>query len=185
VRNKAWLVAKGNNQEEGIDFGETYTPVARLEAVRLLLAYVCMNEFQLYQMDVKSAFLNGYINEEVYVSQPPGLEDYKYPEHVFKLKKALYELKQALRQWYERLSKFLFSQGYDRGKTYKILFMKKACIDIILVQFYDDDIIFRSTNGKFCEQFVTVIGRVWDVYDGRTQLFPRIADQVIQAWNFP
>jgi len=97
VRNKARLVAKGYNQEEGIDYGETYEPVARLEAVRLLLAYACMNGFKLHQMDVKSAFLNGYIGEEVYVRQPPGFEDHKHPNHVFKLKKALYGLKQAPR----------------------------------------------------------------------------------------
>jgi len=86
------LVAKGFNQEEGVDFGETYAPVARLEVLRLLLAYDCMNRFKLNQMDIKSACLNGYIDEEFYVSQPPGFED-----HVFKLKKALYGLKQAPR----------------------------------------------------------------------------------------
>ena len=115
VRNKARLVAKGYNQEEGIDYEETYAPVARLEAVRLLLAYLSMNRFKLHQMDVKSAFLNGYIDEEVYVSQPPGFEDHKHPNHVFKLKKALYGLKQAPRQWYERLSSFLLSHSYERG----------------------------------------------------------------------
>jgi len=98
VRNKARLVAKGYNQEEGIDFGETYAPVARLEVVRLLLAYACMNGFKLHQMDVKSAFLIGFIDKEVYVSQPPRFEDFKHSDHVFKLKKALYELKQAPRQ---------------------------------------------------------------------------------------
>ena len=98
TRNKARLVAKGYNQEKGIDYGETFAPVARLEAVRLLLAFACMSGFKLFQMDVKSAFLNGYINEEVYVDQPPGFEDHKYPNHVFKLKKALYGLKQAPRQ---------------------------------------------------------------------------------------
>jgi len=80
VRNKARMVAKGYNQEEVIDFVETYAPIARLEAVRLLLAYACMNGFKLHQMDVKSEFLNGYINEEVYVSQPSGFEDSKHPD---------------------------------------------------------------------------------------------------------
>jgi len=154
VRNKARLIAKGYNQEEDIDFGETYAPEARLEAVRLLLAYVCMNGFKLHQMDVKSAFLNGYIDEEVYVSQHPGFEDLKHPYHVFKLKKALYGLKQAPRQWYEKLSNFLLSQGYERGKTDKTLLIKKACNNIILVQVYVDDIIFGSTNEILCEQFV-------------------------------
>jgi len=97
VRNKARLDAKGYNQEESIDFDETYAPIARLEAVRLLLAYACMCNFKLSQMDVKSAFLNGLLNEEVYVSQPPDFEDQLYPNHVFKLKKTLFELKQAPR----------------------------------------------------------------------------------------
>jgi len=134
VRNKARLVAKGYNQEEGIDYGKTYAPVARLEVVRLLLAYACMNGFKLHQMDVKSTFLNGYIDEEVYVCQSPGFEDHKHPNYVFKLKKALYGLKQAPRQWYERLSNFLLSHAYERGKTDKTLFIKKTFNDIILVQ---------------------------------------------------
>ena len=117
TRNKARLVAKGYNQEEGIDFGETYAPVARLEAVRLLLAFSSLQGFKLFQMDINSAFLNGYINEEVFVSQPPGFEDHKIPEHVYMLKKALYGLKQAPRQWYERLSEFLLSQGYSHGNS--------------------------------------------------------------------
>jgi len=98
VRNKARLVAKGYNQEEGIDFGETYVPVARLEAVKLLLAYACLKGFRLHQMDVKRAFLNVFIDEEVYLSQTPGFEDHNNPDYVFKLKKALYGLKQAPRQ---------------------------------------------------------------------------------------
>jgi len=130
VRNKARLVAKDYNQEEGIDYGETYAPVARLEAVRLLLAYACMNGFKLHQMDVKSAFINGYIDEEIYVCQPPGFEDHKHLNYIFKLKKALYGLKQAPRQLYERLSNFLLSHTYERGKTDKTLFIKKTFNDI-------------------------------------------------------
>ena len=95
--NKARLFAKGYNQEERIDYDETFALVARLEAVRLLLAFACMSGFKLFQMDVKSAFLNGIINEEVYVSQPPGFEDHLLPYHVYKLKKALYWLKQPPR----------------------------------------------------------------------------------------
>ena len=157
TRNKARLVAKGYNQEEGIDYDETYAPVARLEAVRLLLAFSCIKGFKLFQMDVKSAFLNGYINEEVFVSQPPGFEDHQHPEYVFKLQKALYGLKQAPRQWYERLSDFLTSQGYDRGTSDKTLFIKKKGDDSILVQVYVDDIIFGSNNGELCEAFVKVM----------------------------
>ncbi|GJS94863.1 retrovirus-related pol polyprotein from transposon TNT 1-94 [Tanacetum coccineum] len=92
-RNKARLVAQGYNQQEGIDYDETYALVARLESIRILLAYACALDFKLFQMDVKSAFLNGFINEEVYVAQPPGFIDFEKPDHLYKLKKALYSLK--------------------------------------------------------------------------------------------
>jgi len=157
VRNEARLVAKGYNQEEGIDFDEIYAPVARLEAVRLLLAYACMCNFKLSQMDVKSAFLNGFLNEEVYVSQPPGFEDHLYPNRVFKLKKALYGLKQAPRQWHERLSNFLLSKEYARGVVDKTLFTRKHASDVILVQVYVDDIIFGSNNNSMSEEFVATM----------------------------
>jgi hypothetical protein len=103
TRKKARLVAKGYSQVEGLDFDETYVPVARLESIRILLAYATYHGFKLYQMDVKSAFLNGPIKEEVYVEQPLGFEDSEYPNHVYKLSKALYGLKQAPRAWYECL----------------------------------------------------------------------------------
>ena len=99
VRNKARLVAQGYTQVEGFDFGETYAPVARLEAIRILLTYACVHNIKIYQMDVMSAFLNGYINEEVYVEQPLDFEDDKKLGHVYKLKKALYGLKRAPRAW--------------------------------------------------------------------------------------
>jgi len=157
TRNKARLVAKGYNQEEGIDYDKTFAPVARLEVVRLLLAFSCMNGFKLFQMDVKSVFLNGIVNEEIFVSQPPGFEDHLYPKHVYKLKKALYGLKQMPRQWYERLSNFMLSHNYERGKIEKTLFIKKSNFVVIMVQIYVDDIIFGSTNDKLCEEFVTVM----------------------------
>jgi hypothetical protein len=103
TRNKARLVAKGYSQVECLDFDETYAPIARLESIRILLAYATYHGFKLFQMDVKSAFLNGPIKEEVYVEQPPGFEDSEYPTHVYKLSKALYGLKQAPRAWYECL----------------------------------------------------------------------------------
>ena len=92
TKNKARLVAKGYRQEEGINYDETYAPVARFEAIRLLLAYASIMKFKLYQMDVKSAFLNGF-TKDVYVEQPPGFEDYKFPNHIYKLKTTLYGLK--------------------------------------------------------------------------------------------
>jgi len=151
------LVAKGYNQWEGTDFGETYVSVARLKVVRLLLAYACLCGLKLFQMDVKSAFLNGFIDEEVYVSQRPGFEDHKHPDHVYRLQKVLYDLNQALRQRYERLSNFLTSQGYERGKVDKTLFIRKLNSDIILVQVYVDNIIFGSINESLCQDFVSTM----------------------------
>jgi hypothetical protein len=110
---------------EGLDFREMYALVARLKAIRILLAYAYAHNIKLYQIDVKSAFLNGYINEEVYVEQPPGFEDDKKPNHVYKLKKALYGLKQAPRVWYERLRDFLLSKGFKMDKVDTTLFTKK------------------------------------------------------------
>ena len=106
MRNKARLVAKGYTQEFGVDFEESYAPVARMEAIRILLSYACHRRIMLFQMDVKSAFLNVFIKEEVYVEQPPGFEDAKFFNYVFKLHKTLYGLKQALRSWYEWLNFF-------------------------------------------------------------------------------
>nr|GEX98300.1 copia protein [Tanacetum cinerariifolium] len=114
-RNKARLVAQGYNQQEGIDYDETYSPVARLESITILLAYACALDFKLIQMDVKSAFLNGFNNEEVYVAQPLGFIDFAKPNHVYRLKKALYRLKQALKAWYDRLKAFLIKHDYTMG----------------------------------------------------------------------
>jgi hypothetical protein len=97
VRNKAHLVAQEYSQVEGLDFGETFAPIAHLEVVRILLAFAVFKKFKLYQMDVKSAFINSVIQEEVYVRQPPGFESPKYSDRVYNLSKALYGLKQALR----------------------------------------------------------------------------------------
>nr|GEX18965.1 copia protein [Tanacetum cinerariifolium] len=98
-RNKAMLVAQGYNQQEGIDYDEIYAPIARLESIRILLAYACALDFKIFQMDVKSAFLNGFINDKVYVAQPSGFVDFEKPDHVYKLKKALYGLKQVPKAW--------------------------------------------------------------------------------------
>ncbi|KAJ9545145.1 hypothetical protein OSB04_024852 [Centaurea solstitialis] len=153
IRNKARLVAQGYRQEEGIDYDETFAPMARLEAIRLFLAFATHMNFKVFQMDIKNAFLNGKLNEEVYVAQPPGFVDPKFPDHVYKLNKALYGLKQAPRAWYDTLSTFLLSKGFERGKIDSTLFLKKYPKHILLVQIYVDDIIFGSTNPKLCEKF--------------------------------
>ena len=139
-------MAQGYTQVEGHDFGETYAPVVRLEAIRILLVYACSHNIKLYQMDMKSAFLNGYINELVYVEQPLGFEDEKKPNHVYKLRKALYGLMQAPRAWYERLRDFLLSKGFKMGKIDTTLFTKKLGNDLFIMQICVDDIIFGSTN---------------------------------------
>lgn len=153
IRNKARLVAQGYTQIEGIDFDETFAPVARQESIRLLLAIACFLHIKLYQMDVKSAFLNEYLNEEVFVEQPKGFQDPHYPNHVFKLKKALYGLKQAPRAWYERLKVFLLDNGFKRGSVDKTLFIKEDSHHILISQIYVDDIVFGSTSSKLVDQF--------------------------------
>nr|GFB19689.1 retrovirus-related Pol polyprotein from transposon TNT 1-94 [Tanacetum cinerariifolium] len=125
LKNKARLVARGYRQEEGIDFKESFAPVARLEAIRIFLAYAAHKNMVVYQMDVKIAFLNGNLREDVYVSQPDGFVDLDNPNHVYKLKKALYGLKQALRAWYNMLSSFLLSQEFSKGSVDPTLFIRK------------------------------------------------------------
>ncbi|KAJ9541437.1 hypothetical protein OSB04_027943 [Centaurea solstitialis] len=137
IRNKARLVAQGY----------------RLEAIRLFLAFAAHMNFKVFQMDIKNAFLNGKLNKEVYVAQPPGFVDPKFHDHVYKLNKAPYGLKQAPRAWYDTLSTFLLSKGFVRGKIDSTLFLKKYPKHILLVQIYVDDIIFGSTNPKLCEKF--------------------------------
>ncbi|GJU43992.1 putative ribonuclease H-like domain-containing protein [Tanacetum coccineum] len=144
--------AIGYTQEEGIDYDEVFAPVARIEAIRLFLAYASFKDFVVYQMDVKSAFLYGKIEEEVYVCQPPGFEDPDFPNRVYKVEKALYGLHQAPRAWYETLSTYLLDNGFQRGKIDKTLFIKRDKSDILLVQVYVDDIIFGSTRKKMCLQ---------------------------------
>ncbi|GJY61428.1 retrovirus-related pol polyprotein from transposon TNT 1-94 [Tanacetum coccineum] len=156
-RNKARLVAQGYNQQEGIDYDETYAPVARLESIRILLAYACALDFKLFQMDVKSAFLNGFINEEVYVAQPPGFIDFAKPNHVYRLKKALYGLKQAPKAWYDRLKAFLIKHDYTMGMVDNTLFTKKKNSNLIIVQIYVDDIIFGSTCQELCDDFAKIM----------------------------
>nr|GEW08303.1 hypothetical protein [Tanacetum cinerariifolium] len=139
VRNKARLVAQGHTQAKGIDYKEVFAPLARIEAIRLFLAYASFMGFPVYQMDVKSAFLYGTIEEEVYVCQPQGLGV-----------KALYGLHQAPRAWYETLATYLLENGFQRGTIDQTLFIKKQQKDILLVQIYVDDIIFGATNKALC-----------------------------------
>ena len=111
---------------EGVDFDETFAPVARMESIRVLLALACHLKFKLYKMDVKTAFLNGFLKEDFYVAQPKGFIDPHFSDHVLYLKKALYGLKQALRAWNDRLTQYLVSHGFTRGQVDQTLFIKRG-----------------------------------------------------------
>nr|GFA31484.1 retrovirus-related Pol polyprotein from transposon TNT 1-94 [Tanacetum cinerariifolium] len=147
------MYAKGYAQKEGVDFEESFAPVARLEAVRLFIAYAAHKSFTVYQMDVKTSFLYSPLKEEVYVNHPDGFVDPYHPDKVYRLKKALYGLKQALRAWYDELSIFLASKGFSKGSIDPTLFITKHGEDILVVQIYVDDIIFGSMNPKLSKQF--------------------------------
>jgi hypothetical protein len=153
VRNKARLVCKGYAQIEGLDFDETFAPVARLEAIRMFLAYACHKQFKVYQMDVKSDFLNGDLKEEVYMEQPEGFQLSDNPDFVCKLKKSLYGLKQAPRAWYYRLDKYLQDKGFKRGTIDNNLYIKTEGNDLLIVLVYVDDIIFGSNNASLVQWF--------------------------------
>jgi hypothetical protein len=133
VRNKARLVAQGFSQIEGLDFGETFAPVAHLETIRILLSFTASKGFKLYQMNMKSDFLNGVIQEEVYVKQPLGFENPKYSDRVYKLSNALYGLKQVPRAWYARLKTFLLKHGYVMDSVDKTLFTLNHDTDFLLI----------------------------------------------------
>ncbi|GJY30550.1 retrovirus-related pol polyprotein from transposon TNT 1-94 [Tanacetum coccineum] len=163
IHNKSRLVAKGYAQKEGIDFEESFAPVARLEAVRLFIAYAAHKSFTVYQMDVKTTFLYGPLKEEVYVNQPDGFVDPYHPDKVYRLKKALYGLKQAPRAWYDELSNFLVSKGFSKGSIDPTLFITKHGEDILLVQIYVDDIIFGSTNPKLSKRFGKLMHSKFDM----------------------
>jgi hypothetical protein len=151
IRNKARLVEQGYTQIEGVDFDETFAPVARLESIRILLSIACHLGFKLYQIDIKSAFLNGILQEEVYVEQPKGFQDPHHPDHVYKLKKALYGLKQAPRAWYKRLTTYLLTKGFNRGQA--DLFIRNQGTHKLIAQIYVDDIIFGATLDSLAHEF--------------------------------
>nr|GEV94265.1 retrovirus-related Pol polyprotein from transposon TNT 1-94 [Tanacetum cinerariifolium] len=148
IRNNSRLVVRGYRQEEGIDFEESFAPVAKMEAIRIFLAYAAHKSFTVFQMDVKSAFVHGSLKEDMYVCQPEGFIYADHPSHVDKLKKALYGLKQAPRAWYDELSTFLLQNHFFKGTIDPTLFIRRFHDDILVVQVYVDDIIFRSTHPR-------------------------------------
>ncbi|GJW17788.1 putative ribonuclease H-like domain-containing protein [Tanacetum coccineum] len=153
IRNKTRLVVRGYRQEEGIDFEESFALVARMEAIRIFLAYSTHKSFTVFQMDVKTAFLHGTLKEDVYVCQPEGFIDADHPSHVYKLKKALYGLKQTPRAWYDEFSTFLLQNHFFKGTIDPTLFIRRFGDDILVVQVYVDDIIFGSTHPRYTQLF--------------------------------
>jgi hypothetical protein len=157
VRNKEILVCKGYAQIEGLDFDETFAPIARLEAIRIILAYACHKRFKVYQMDVKSAFLNGDLNEEVYMEQPEGFKLSDNPDLVCKLKKSLYGLKQAPRAWYQRLDTYLKDKGFKRGTVDNNQYIKTEDNDLLIVLVYVYDIIFGCNKDSLVQWFASAM----------------------------
>nr|GEZ98111.1 retrovirus-related Pol polyprotein from transposon TNT 1-94 [Tanacetum cinerariifolium] len=153
LKNKARLVAKGYRQEEGTDFEESFAPVACIKAIHIFIANAANKNMTIYQMDVKTAFLNGELKEEVYVSQPEGFVDPDHPIHIYRLKKALYRLKQAPRAWFDTLSRFRLDNKFSKCAVDPTLFTRKTSKHILLVQIYVDDIIFASTDPNTCDMF--------------------------------
>ncbi|GJT97270.1 retrovirus-related pol polyprotein from transposon TNT 1-94 [Tanacetum coccineum] len=156
LKNKARLVARGFCQDEGIDFEESFAPVARIEAIRIFVANVAHKNMSVYQMNVKTAFLNSVLCEEVYVTQSKGFVDPEHPNHVYKMKKALYGLKKAPCIWYDLLSKFLLSHKFSKGDV-PTLFIMKEGKDILMVQIYVNDIIFASIDPSLCDTFAEIM----------------------------
>nr|GEZ09455.1 hypothetical protein [Tanacetum cinerariifolium] len=175
---KVWILvdllhgkrAIGHTQEEGIDYEEVFAPVARIKVIRLFLAYASFMGFMVYQMDVKSAFLYGTIEEEVYVCQPSGFEDPDHPDKVYKVVKALYGLHQAPRAWYETLVNYLLENGFHRGKIDQTFFIKKQKRDILLVQIY----VKQKKVGIFISQdtYVAEILKKFELTEGKSASTP-------------
>ena len=153
-KHKARLVAKGYSQQYGVDYNETFAPVARLDTIRALIALAAQKKWKIFQLDVKSAFLNGYLEEEIYVEQPQGFVAQGQEDKVLRLKKALYGLKQAPRAWYSRIDSYFTEQGFRRSKREPTLYIKtQGTNDTLIVSLYVDDLIYTSNNEKMIKKF--------------------------------
>ena len=153
ICNNARLVAQGYSQMEGVDYHEKFASVACMESIKILLALACHLKFKLYQMAVKTAFLNGFLKEDVYVAQPKGFIDPHFLDHVLYLKNTLYGLKEAPRVWYNQPTQYLVSHEFTRGKVDQTLFIKRKDGELIVAQVYVDDIIFGSTKDELAYSF--------------------------------
>jgi len=165
-RNKARLVAKGYSQQPGVDFHETFAPVARLDTVRALISLVAQNGWLLYQLDVKSAFLNGELKEEVYVEQPQGFVIQGEEEKVYKLRKALNRLKQAPRAWYSHIDNYFNESGFKRSKNEPTLYVKhQGNVNLLIVALYVDDLILTGSSTEMIEEFKKDMVKKYEMSD--------------------
>ena len=165
VKHKARLVAKGYAQREGVDFDEVFAPVARLETVRVLIALAAHENWELHHMDVKSAFLNGYLKEEVYVSQPPGFQKSEVDSKVLRLNKALYGLKQAPRAWNSRLDSELILLGFAKCSVEHAVYRKGSGESLLIVGVYVDDLIICGPSVKEIAEFKRKMKQSFDMSD--------------------
>ena len=163
IRNKSRLVAQGYTQVEGVDFDQIFAPIVRLESIKIIFAIACHLNFNLYQMDVKNAFLNGMLQEEVYVEQRKGFVDPHKPNDVYKLKRALYGPKQAPRTWYDRLTSYLIKNGFKRRNSDNTLFIQRDKKYLVVAQIYADDIVFGSTNDTLAKSFTDEIKKMFEM----------------------
>jgi hypothetical protein len=169
------LVCKGYAQIERIDFEETFSPVDRMEEICLLLAYACSKNVKVYHMDVKSSFLNGELEEEVYIDQPEGFQLSENTNYVCKLKRTLYGLKEALRAWYSRLDKYLQQERFRKGSVDNNLYIKVSRGNILLIEVYVDDIIFGSDDDRLSQKFAKDMQNEFQMsLLGELSLFPRL-----------
>ncbi|KAI5332765.1 hypothetical protein L3X38_022894 [Prunus dulcis] len=165
-KNKARLVAKGYSQNPGIDFNETFAPITRLDTIRTLIALAAQKGWKLFQLDVKSAFLNGVLHEEVYVDQPPGFMIKNKEDRVYRLKKALYGLKQAPRVWYEEINPYFTKASFQRSPSEATLYVKSAeSGGILIVSLYVDDIIYTGSLGELMMEFKTEMMKPYEMTD--------------------
>jgi hypothetical protein len=164
-KHKARLVVKGYSQIFGIDYSDTFAPVARHDTIRLLLAIVAQKGWQVFHMDVKSAFLNGFLQEEIYVEQPEGFSVKGQEDRVYLLKKALYGLKQAPRVWYNRINDHLLQLGFQKSLSEATLYVKHVGADILIISLYVDDLLVTGSNISLVEEFKQEMKEVFEMTD--------------------
>ena len=164
-RHKARLVAKGFTQKYGIDYEETFAPVAIQETIRMLISLAAHKKWSIHHMDVKSVFLNGYLEEEVYVEKPQGFEVEGKENNVYKLKKTLYGLKQALRAWYARIDGYFQENGFQRSKSDPTFYYKQEGIDIQIISLYVDDLLYMGSSSKMNDTFKVAMMNEFEMKD--------------------